>query len=199
MTEKKMKLTTSPTKRQQIIDAISANIRAGELAAGSRLATMRDISAGFNASLSVVQSAMKELVNSGLVECRGAGGFYVRPPEPPMTIPGDSEPPAVLTDLYVYDAVNRRVRATDPLGQTSYMEYDSRDNVVATYDARAALIADPLGLYTADNINARGNITRYAYDGMSRLWREEKEITTTGERSAYAPAIEFTRLKAPAP
>ncbi len=81
MIKTKMKLTTSPTKRQQIIDAISAHIRGGELSAGSRLATMRDISANFNASLSVVQSAMKELVNSGLVECRGAGGFYVRSSE----------------------------------------------------------------------------------------------------------------------
>ncbi len=100
------------------------------------------------------------------------------------TSPQGLMPPAVLTDLYVYDALNRRVRATDPLGLTSYMEYDSRDNIVATYDARAALIADPLGLYTAGNINARGNTTRYAYDGMSRLWREEKEITTTGEGGA---------------
>lgn len=92
--------------------------------------------------------------------------------------------PAVLPHVYVYDALNRLVRATDPLGQTSCIEYDSRDNVVATYDARGASVPDPLGLYTADNINDRGNVTRYAYDGVGRRWREVRELTTTGNGDA---------------
>jgi YD repeat-containing protein len=89
--------------------------------------------------------------------------------------------PANETHLYVYDALNRQVRATDALGQTQYTEFDSRNNPVATYDARGPLLADPLGLYTASDINDRGNVVRYAYDGLNRQWREEMEITTTGD------------------
>ena len=90
-------------------------------------------------------------------------------------------PPAQLPYLDVFDALDRTVRFTDPLGQTRYLEYDSRDNVVASFDARGPLIADPFGLYTSGNINDRGNVTRYAYDGLRRPWREEKELTTTGD------------------
>jgi YD repeat-containing protein len=47
-------------------------------------------------------------------------------------------PPVELTSLFVYDALNRRIRFTDSLGQTLYVDHDSRDNVVASFDARGA-------------------------------------------------------------
>jgi alpha-mannosidase len=77
-----MALTTSPTKRQQVIDEISENIKLGKIEAGSRLSTVRDMSEHFNVSLSVIQGAMKELIDYGMVECKGASGFYVKPIEP---------------------------------------------------------------------------------------------------------------------
>jgi RHS repeat-associated protein len=100
------------------------------------------------------------------------------------TSPSGLVPPTDVIRLYVYDALNRRVRETDAEGHTDYTEYDSRGNTVATYDARGPEIPDPLGLYTASNINARGNATRYAYDGRSRRWLEVHELTTSGEGGA---------------
>ena len=73
-----MSLTTSPTKRQQVINEITENIRRGILEPGTRLATVRDMSAHFDVSLSVIQNALRELTDNGFVECRGASGFYVR-------------------------------------------------------------------------------------------------------------------------
>lgn len=73
-----MSLTNSPTKRQQVVNEIVENIRRGILEPGARLATVRDMSAHFDVSLSVIQNAMRELMDNGFVECRGASGFYVR-------------------------------------------------------------------------------------------------------------------------
>jgi alpha-mannosidase len=72
-----MTLATQPTKRQLVIDEIVKNIRKGILEPGERLLTVREMSARFNVSLSVIQNAMRELTNNGFVECRGASGFYV--------------------------------------------------------------------------------------------------------------------------
>lgn len=101
-----------------------------------------------------------------------------------QTNPQGLVPPAQMSMIYVYDPLNRLVRLTDSLGQTRYSEYDSRDNVVSAYDARGALIPDPLGIYVAGNINDRGNATRFAYDGLNRRWREAKELSTTGDGNA---------------
>ena len=73
-----MSLTNSPTKRQQVVNEITEKIRRGILEPGARLATVRDMSAHFDVSLSVIQNAMRELMDNGFVECRGASGFYVR-------------------------------------------------------------------------------------------------------------------------
>lgn len=72
-----MPITTLPTKRQLVINEITENIRKGVFRPGERLSTVRDMSARFDVSLSVIQNAMKELMNNGFVECRGANGFYV--------------------------------------------------------------------------------------------------------------------------
>lgn len=91
--------------------------------------------------------------------------------------------PVRLESTFVYDALNRRVRESDPEGHTRYFEYDSRHNAVASYDARAATMDDPLGLHPQP-INARGNAVRYAYDGGNRLWQVTRELSTTGEGGA---------------
>ena len=84
-----MSLTTSPTKRQQVINEITENIRRGILEPGTRLATVRDMSAHFDVSLSVIQNALRELTDNGFVECRGASGFYVR--ETPAESPANKK------------------------------------------------------------------------------------------------------------
>ena len=71
-------LNTEPTKRQKVINTIRENIRSGQLPPGNRLATVREMSDYFEISSSVVHSALKELVDYGMIECRGAGGFYVK-------------------------------------------------------------------------------------------------------------------------
>ncbi len=67
----------SSPKRVRVIEEVKHGVLSGELAPGERLATVREMSAHFCVSLSVVQNAMKELMNDGFVECRGSSGFYV--------------------------------------------------------------------------------------------------------------------------
>ena len=73
-----MKLTTNETKRKQIIKKIIENIKNGTLQPGDRLATIRDMSAHFGVSFSVIQKALQELSSDGFVECLGASGYYIR-------------------------------------------------------------------------------------------------------------------------
>ena len=75
---KKKKISSEPPKRLQVVQEILANIENGTLKNGERIAPVRKLSELFNVSISVVQNAMKELMDEGFVECRGASGFYVR-------------------------------------------------------------------------------------------------------------------------
>jgi len=51
-------------------------------------------------------------------------------------------------------------RTTDNLGQTRRVYYDSRGLIIRSTDAQGAPMADPLGLYTAGNINATATPAR---------------------------------------
>ena len=73
-----MKLTTNEIKRKQIIKKIIENIKNGTLQPGDRLATIRDMSAHFGVSFSVIQKALQELSSDGFIECLGASGYYIR-------------------------------------------------------------------------------------------------------------------------
>ena len=98
--------------------------------------------------------------------------------------PNGIQPPATLERYSVFDALDRVTRETDPEGNTRRHEYDSRDNLVSTYDGRGPQIADPLGLYTNGTINDFGNARRISYDSINRVWTKKKELTTTGEGGA---------------
>ena len=79
---KKKNISYEPPKRSQVIQEIISSIENGTLKNGERLAPVRKLSELFNVSTSVVQNAMKELVDNGFVECRGASGFYISANEP---------------------------------------------------------------------------------------------------------------------
>lgn len=78
---------------------------------------------------------------------------------------------------FVYDSLNRRTSATDNLGNTTRFAYDSRDNVVASSDAKASLIAQTIN---GRQVNGPGNTRRYRHDGLDRLILEESDLRVGG-------------------
>ncbi|MEK7414337.1 MAG: hypothetical protein AAB263_13560, partial [Planctomycetota bacterium] len=99
-----------------------------------------------------------------------------------------------LTAINVYDALNRLIRTTDNLGQTSRSHHDSRNNLIFTSDAQhskeaADLIADPLGLFPAPGQNSRGvtrlnrtgNTMEISYDGVNRKLTEVRALRVDGQ------------------
>jgi len=77
-------------------------------------------------------------------------------------------PEETFSAVAVYDAANRLVRLTTPLGYTHRFAYDSRNNQTARSDAQNnVLMNDPLGLVVGQ-INDYGNTTVTAYDGLGR-------------------------------
>ncbi|HXF05615.1 MAG TPA: DUF6531 domain-containing protein, partial [Blastocatellia bacterium] len=99
-----------------------------------------------------------------------------------------------FTTLNVYDSLNRLIRTTDNIGQTTRYHYDSRDNLIFTADAQhskedADLIADPLGLFPAvgqdsrgvTRINKPGNTMEYFYDGINRKIAEVRHLRVDGQ------------------
>jgi RHS repeat-associated protein len=99
-----------------------------------------------------------------------------------------------FTTINVYDSLNRLIRTTDNLGQTSRNHYDSRDNLIFTSDAQhskdnADLIADPLGLFPSagqdsrgvTRINKPGNTMEYLYDGINRKISEVRHLRVDGQ------------------
>lgn len=93
--------------------------------------------------------------------------------------PENLVPAESFTTLYVYDQLDRVVRASDNAGHTMRFGYDSRDNLISQSDPEGPLIADPLGLVPA-NFNAPGNSASYAYDGLGRLIRSTGDLRQGG-------------------
>ncbi|MBI1742219.1 hypothetical protein HYR54_04035 [Candidatus Acetothermia bacterium] len=99
-----------------------------------------------------------------------------------------------FTTINVYDSLNRLIRTTDNLGQTTRSHYDSRENLVFTSDAQyskddADLILDPLELFPAagqdsrgvTRINKPGNTMEYFYDGINRKISEVHHLRVGGQ------------------
>ena len=118
----------TPSKRNKVIEAVKNGIQSGELPAGKRIATVRELSANCNVSLSVVQKALQELMNEGLVECRGSDGFYVVGRQP-SEHPPKSDRPAPTTGC-VYLSFTHH---SDLVWRHTYEEYDKiRDEQLLT-------------------------------------------------------------------
>jgi RHS repeat-associated protein len=87
-----------------------------------------------------------------------------------------------FTTIRVYDSLNRLIRTTDNLGQTTRYQYDSRNNLILRSDAQGPLIPDSLGLF-AGTINANGNTTSDLYDGINRPIAEVMDLRVNGQGS----------------
>lgn len=92
-------------------------------------------------------------------------------------------PDEQFTTTYVWDQLDRLVRATDNIGQTARFAYDSRDNLVLRSDAVGALTIDPLGLFPGQ-INDPGNTSSYVYDGLSRQLQVVHDLRVGGQGGA---------------
>ncbi|MCB2173528.1 hypothetical protein KQH65_12385 [archaeon] len=85
---------------------------------------------------------------------------------------------------YVYDALNRLVQITDPLGQVTRYDYDARDNLTSEID--------PAGLITTYGYDLNNrlisetrpgiNPVSYEYDPAGNM---TKQIATNGQETTY--------------
>ena len=90
--------------------------------------------------------------------------------------------PTVRSQYAVFDQQNRKIRASNSIGETSYFHYDSRGNLVRELDSLAAKITDPLN-FVPTKINAPGNATEFYFDALSRTTITKTELTTNPQGS----------------
>jgi RHS repeat-associated protein len=81
-----------------------------------------------------------------------------------------ASPPNTYLSVLVHDPVNRLAKLTDPAGDVTEYFHDSRGNLVRTSDA----------LRGAGQPTGPGNIVRQDFDGLNRLVRTEKVLTSNG-------------------
>ncbi|MBI4604692.1 MAG: hypothetical protein HY721_22245 [Planctomycetes bacterium] len=127
-----------------------------------------DALTGYNGVGEVIvrETAAVDGRRSRLEVARDRAGNPFRRLETEMLPGGGSEQ---FESLFLYDAANRLVRSTDPLGQTSYLAYDSRGDLTVGSDAKGPLLGgDPTGA-TALDINGTGNTARSITDGLGRV------------------------------
>ncbi|MEO9321848.1 aminotransferase class I/II-fold pyridoxal phosphate-dependent enzyme [Nocardioides sp. C4-1] len=83
-----MNLVTLDDKTPRgIAAAVGHAVRTGELAAGDRLPTVREVAADLGVSPATVSAAWSALRRAGLVEARGRAGTFVRPAPAPRLSP----------------------------------------------------------------------------------------------------------------
>ncbi|MBK7472839.1 MAG: RHS repeat protein [Betaproteobacteria bacterium] len=95
-----------------------------------------------------------------------------------------------LTTQYAYDAANREVAVTDPLGGVSRTEYDANSKVTARIDA--------LGRRTSLTYDSLSRLTRTTYpDGTSETstYDAEGNAVTTTDRAGRATTLTYDELK----
>lgn len=66
-----------PADYQRVIDAITDQIRSGELSPGDKLPTYAELATNFGVSVSTAQAALRILRINGLVEGHQGKGTYV--------------------------------------------------------------------------------------------------------------------------
>jgi YD repeat-containing protein len=88
-------------------------------------------------------------------------------------------PNEVFTTHYVYDQLDRLVRATDNAGQTTRFSYDSRNLLVHRSDPEGPLTSDPLNLFPGQ-INDGGNTYSFFHDGLGRRIRQVSDLRIGG-------------------
>jgi RHS repeat-associated protein len=81
----------------------------------------------------------------------------------------------VFTTAFQYDSRNRRTLLSDNCANTSRSAYDSRNNLTNSTDAKGDTTTGCPGV-----VNAQGNSSRYAYDGMSRRLQVIHDLRTGG-------------------
>jgi RHS repeat-associated protein len=91
----------------------------------------------------------------------------------------------VFTTIYLFDSLDRVLRKSDNLGQTTRWSYDSRGNLLSVSDAQHSnvatdLIPDPFGL-VAPKINRAGNIFESYYDGLGRIIANLQQLRVAGQ------------------
>lgn len=84
-----------------------------------------------------------------------------------------------FTTINAYDSLDRLVRITDNIGQTTRYKYDSRNNLISTSDPNGKKTKDKEGLYNG-KINKDGNTVHYYYDGINRKIKEERDLRKGG-------------------
>ncbi|GHJ11623.1 hypothetical protein TPA0907_59900 [Micromonospora humidisoli] len=67
----------------RVVETITAQIRAGELAPGDKLPTYAQLADEYKISISTAQAALRILRDRGLVEGHQGKGTYVAAPEDP--------------------------------------------------------------------------------------------------------------------
>ena len=90
----------------QVADVLRTEITRGQLPAGERLASVRDLAARFNVAAVTVQSALRVLREEGFVIARSTRGYYVRDELPePTPDEGTGEYPALRRQLEVIESL----------------------------------------------------------------------------------------------
>jgi RHS repeat-associated protein len=98
------------------------------------------------------------------------------------TSPEGIAPIGTMIHRIQVDTLNRVIRSSDPEGNTTYIDRDSRGNVVVQYDAAAGTVdmvtyEDPCLVAPVNLItNVRGNPVFHFFDGASRPWLTQREM-----------------------
>jgi DNA-binding transcriptional MocR family regulator len=172
----------------QIADHIARSIRAGTLARGERIPSVRDLARQQGVSMSTVLQAYRLLEDQRLVEARPRSGYFVsavrtpRPPEPDTSLPPAVSQPVDVSSLgaqvmaLAMDPSYISFGAACPSGELFAQERVRRAVVRASQRYRQSLCRYPIG---AGNETLRRAIARHALGMGCQLDPRELLVTNS--------------------
>lgn len=179
-------------KKQQIEADIKSLIEKGVLSPGDRLPSVRELSQRYGVSITPVNDAYSELIDSGWVESRPRSGYYVAVP------PVNSELEQVHRRQYLNTAERYRL-IDDFIAGYSSVAFNARNNISVPFGATAASTSiypcEDFNLYHANvlrRLSFQGNFQTMAHDRIE-LKREIVKWSAGREFLGAPESVSLTR------
>lgn len=196
-----------------LVDKLARSIESGVLRSGDRMSSLRQCARQEKVSVTTALQAYGLLESRGYIQAKPRSGYFVRdrnivrPPEPPVSAPGQHATPVAVGDLVARVLLNGRNADIVPLGTASpgpeLLPSRALDRLLATQIRRHRLDPGQGYSYPPGEYELRRQIARRSLDWGGGLHPSDIVVTSGGTQAidlclrAVAKAGDLIAIESP--